>query len=85
MNKVLYNAAVRVGDKVVDGETKGRYINIGAVLENDEKRPFMLLDKTFNPAGVVNDNRPNVLVSLFPYKPRDGVNQTHEDDDALPF
>ena len=72
MTKLIYTAAVKIGEKVVDGETKNRYVNVGAILENDEGKMFMILEKTFNPAGVMNDNRQNVIVSLFPYKGKDG-------------
>lgn len=55
---------VKVGEYVQDGETKNRYLYIGAVMKG-EYGSFILLDKTFNPAGIVDD-KPNVLISMFP-------------------
>lgn len=55
---------VKVGEYVQDGETKNRYLYVGAVMKG-EYGSFILLDKTFNPAGIVDD-KPNVLISMFP-------------------
>jgi len=61
-----YDIAVKVGEyKNSAGETKNRYQNVGAVIEGD-KGPYILLERWFNPAGVINpDNRGNVILSLF--------------------
>jgi len=69
MTNKKYDAAVKVGEYQSNGETKARYLNVGAVLEGPNG-PYLLLDRTFNPAGVPNpDNRSNLIVSLF--EPRD--------------
>lgn len=48
-----------------DGQTKGKYQNIGAVMDGDNGQ-YILLDRHFNPAGVPNpDNKNSVLVSVF--------------------
>ena len=68
-----YDLAVKV-DTYTDrnGEQKNRYQNVGAVIEG-ERGPYLLLDRYFNPAGVPNpDNRPNVIVSMFEPRDRDG-------------
>jgi len=54
------------------GEEKKRYKNVGVVMEKDGK-PFILLDRTFNPAGL-QSNRDTVLLSL--YEPK----QEHQQD-----
>lgn len=48
------------------GETKNRYKNIGSIMQSDDGSQFILLDRTFNPAGVNNpDNRDTLLISIF--------------------
>ena len=71
MTTKRYDAAVKVGEYQSGGETKARYLNVGAVLEGPNG-PYLLLDRTFNPAGVPNpDNRSNLIVSLFEPRPRE--------------
>ena len=64
MSKKIYDICVKTGSYTNrDGETKNRYINVGAVIQGDNG-PFMLLERWFNPAGVDTD-RDSVLLSLF--------------------
>ena len=69
MAKKLYDLKVKVGEYQKDGDTKGRYETIGAVMANDDGGKFIMLRRTFNPAGVPNpDGRDALLVSMFePY------------------
>ena len=64
--KKVYDLAVKTGSYTnKNGETKGRYQNIGSVMEGDNGQ-FIILDRTFNPAGVPNpDNKSSVIVSMF--------------------
>lgn len=74
MAQKIKDLAVKTGEyhDAVTGETKGRYENVGAIMKNDEGNAFMMLKRTFNPAGVPNpDNRDSVLISMFDPKPRD--------------
>lgn len=73
MAKKLYDLAVKTGEyKTNSGETKGRWQNVGAVMSNDEGGKFIMLDRTFNPAGVPNpDGRSTVLLSMFEPRERD--------------
>ena len=66
MARKKYDLVVTVGEyQGRDGQTKREYRNIGAVLEND-KGLYMIIDRTFNPAGVPNpENRGNLIVSMF--------------------
>ena len=66
-----YDVAVKVGEyKDSSGKEKARYLTVGSVVEKDDGGTFMLLDRTFNPAGVPNpDNRGNVILSFFEPKP----------------
>jgi len=69
MNK-LYDLAVKTGEYTDrSGNTKGRYENIGAVMEKDGNK-FLFIKKTFNPAGVPSrDGSESIIVSMF--KPRE--------------
>jgi hypothetical protein len=63
--KKTYDLAVKTGSYQKDGETKNRYENIGSIMEND-KGQFMILNRTFNPAGVPNpDNKSSIVISMF--------------------
>lgn len=66
-----YDLVVTVGEyQDREGNTKKEYLNIGAIMEND-KGPYLLLNRTFNPAGVPNpQNRGNLIVSMFEPKER---------------
>ena len=61
-----YDIAVKTGSYTnAQGEEKGRYENVGAVMSGDNG-PFLILKRTFNPAGVPNpDGRDTVILSLF--------------------
>jgi len=61
-----YDLCVKVGEYTdKQGKPKGRYENVGAVIEGD-KGPYLILKRTFNPAGVPNpENRDTVIVSCF--------------------
>ena len=67
MAKKAYDVCVAVGSYEKDGETKTEWLTVGVILKKDDGKPFMLLDRTFNPAGVpVNeDNQKTVLLNLF--------------------
>jgi hypothetical protein len=70
MSRKTYDLAVKVGSYTDrEGNEKGRYENIGAVMDGD-KGPFIMLKKTFNPAGV-NTDRDSILVSMFEPKDRE--------------
>ena len=66
----IYDLAVKTGEYESNGQMKGRYENVGKVLRNDNGQ-FMLLKKTFNPAGV-DSNGDMIMISMFEPKPRDG-------------
>jgi len=67
--KKVSDLAVKVGTYERNGETKGKYINVGLVLEKDDGGSMILLNRTFNPAGVPNpDNKDTVIISRFEVK-----------------
>lgn len=55
------------------GQTKARYENVGALMQGDNG-PFIMFKRTFNPAGMPNDGRDNVLLSCFEPRQQDGAN-----------
>ncbi len=83
--KKLYDLVVKTGTYEKDGQTKGRYQNMGAVMEKEDGGRFIFIDRTFNPAGLANpDNRNNIIVSMF--KPNGGNDQgAPVPDDEIPF
>ena len=82
--KKVFDLAVKTGEYQKGGETKNRYQNIGSIMENDNGQ-FMILDRTFNPAGVPNpDNKSSVLVSMFKAD-RDSGNKKPTSDTGNPF
>lgn len=61
----LFDAVVKTGEYQSNGETKGRYENVGSIMQGDNGM-FMILKRTFNAAGVPNpDNKDSVIVSFF--------------------
>lgn len=65
----IKDLAVVVGQYQSGNDTKNRYLNVGSVMETDSGGKFILLDRTFSPAGVPNpDGRSTVLISMFDAK-----------------
>lgn len=71
MAKKLYDLAVKTGSYTNNaGETKGRWQNVGALMQGDDGGKFIMLAKWFNPAGLPdlsgkNATSESILVSLF--------------------
>ena len=64
-----YDIVATVGTYQKNGEIKNRFKNVGVVMEKDGK-PFILLDRIFNPAGLPNpQSKDTILLSL--YEPKD--------------
>ena len=63
----VYDLSVKTGSYESNGETKNRWTNVGVVLATDDGARFILMDRTFNPAGVPYDaNKGNtVMVAMF--------------------
>ena len=77
--KKLYDIVAKTGEYTgKDGETKAKWLTVGSILEGD-KGPFMLLEKWFNPGGVVDAKGGSaVLLSLFTPKERDGGDNEYQ-------
>ena len=73
-----YDLVVKVGEYTDgQGQTKGRFKNVGVVMDG-QNGPYILLDRTFNPAGVGgNDGRESIIVSMYEPK-QDGAQRTQQ-------
>lgn len=68
--KKIKNLSVAVG-KYTDnnGNEKTNWLNIGSIMQKDDGGKFMIMNRTFNPAGVPNpENRETFIVSMFDVK-----------------
>lgn len=64
-----YDIVATVGEYTdANGETKRRYKNVGVVMSG-ENGPFMLMDKTFNPAGLATPDKDSIILGL--YEPKE--------------
>lgn len=60
-----YDLAVKTGIYTVNGETKNRYLNVGAVMQGDNG-PYIMLNAAFNPAGIARkEGSDSILISCF--------------------
>jgi hypothetical protein len=68
-----YDLVVKVGEYTDgQGQTKGRFKNVGVVMDG-KNGPYILLDRTFNPAGVGgNDSRESIIISMYEPKQEGG-------------
>lgn len=72
MPRKVYDLAVKTGEYTNGaGETKARWLTVGQVMQDDHGGQFVLLRRSFNPAGVdVPQGRDSVVLSMF--APKDG-------------
>jgi hypothetical protein len=74
-----------------NGNEKTNWLNIGAIFQKDDGGKFMIINRTFNPAGVPNpDNKDSLIVGMFDVKEDDkpsGNNSGPEPEniDDIPF
>lgn len=63
----LYDLATKTGEyRDNQGNIKGRWQNVGAVMQSDDGSQFVMLAAWFNPAGVPRkDGSESVLLSCF--------------------
>lgn len=48
------------------GQTKGRYENVGSMMKGEDGGIFLIFKRTFNPAGVPNpEGRDSLMISCF--------------------
>lgn len=88
--KKIYDIAVKVSEYTNrDGETKGKWTNVGAVIQGDDG-PFMLVDPHFNFAAVDRKGKDTVICSLFKPesredKPKPAARAPEPPEDDIPF
>lgn len=99
--KKIRDLAVKTGEyQDRNGQAKGRYENVGSLFKSDDGSIFLMLKRTFNPAGVPDlsgKGGDSILIGAFELKQQDGQQQpvqqaapqrqaapTVEDDD-IPF
>lgn len=71
-----------------DGIEKTNWLQIGSIIEKDEGGKFMLLNRTFNPAGVPNpQDKASIIVSMFDVKQKSDVDKVKDafDGEEVPF
>ena len=78
MAQKLYDVVVKTGEyQNAQGETKGRFENIGVMIKGDNG-PYLMLKKTFNLAGVPDlkgKNSDTIIASLYEPKQDNQVQQ----------
>lgn len=93
MPQKIRDIAVRVGSYTdSQGNDKGRWQNVGALMKGDDGNEFIILQRWFNPAGVPNhDDRESVILSCFALRDQQGDHQATKasaggwPDDGVPF
>lgn len=93
----IRDIAVKTGSYTdSQGNEKGRWQNVGALMKGDDGGEFVILQRWFNPAGIANpQDRESVVLSCFPLKdkqqqPQQSQPQQTEppadfDDSDIPF
>lgn len=74
------------------GQAKKRYKNVGVIMSNDNGF-YMLMDKTFSPAGLAEPGKESIILSLFEPKEKQqqqapaSTSVPHDDtySDDIPF
>ncbi len=98
--KKLKDAVVKVGSYTnQQGETKGRFENVGVVMEGNDGSQFLLLKTTFNPAGCKVEGKDSIIINFYEPKGNEQQASTHDqakqnayqpesnsvDSDSIPF
>jgi len=79
--KKIKDAVVKTGTYESNGETKNNYLNVGSLMEGEEGNQFLLLDVTFNPAGLKQEGKRSVLINFYDVKSK-GERQPTQHDQA---
>jgi len=70
-----FNLAVKSGTYTQNGQNKFRYKTIGKVLKNDDGDEMLIIDRTFNPAGALQDKGDGVVLYRFEENDKDRARQ----------
>lgn len=93
MAKKVYDLAVKTREYMnAQGEKKANWQNIGMIMEGDDGRQFMMINRWFNPAGIPDfSGKGGDAISVSMFEPRDRSNgnyqapSQHEKDKANGF
>ena len=85
----LYDLAVATRRwQTQNGEQRTSWLNVGAVMQGKDSRPYVMLKAHFNPAGIQRkDGSESIVISLFKPKAKDSQPASYEDYgvEDLPF
>lgn len=89
--KKTHDLVVVTGTYKKDGIDKKRYKNIGVMMEDDKGGRFIMIERSFNPAGIpYKEGSESIMVSL--YEPKNELTQHSKDkangyqkDEDIPF
>ena len=93
MARKIKNLSVKTREyKDKDGNSKANYQNVGAIMENDNGKQFMLIDKFINFAGLPDfsgkENSASLLVNIFDvdndYKPNNYTGERRNTRENIP-
>ena len=73
--------ACKVGSYQKDGQTKGKYVDVGVLMQSQDGSMYVLMNTTFSPAGVPNpENKESIIVSVFMdnQQPQQGYQQPQQ-------
>ena len=73
---VKYNITCKVGSYEKNGETKGKYLTVGKVMEKDDGSRFIFIDPFFNFGAVERNGNDSVICSLMEPKYNNSQQQT---------
>ena len=73
---VKYNITCKVGSYEKNGETKGKYLTVGKVMEKDDGSRFIFIDPFFNFGAVERNGKDSVICSLMEPKDNNSQQQT---------
>lgn len=85
--KRTHDLAVVVGTYQKDGQTKNRYLTIGAMMQKDDGGKFIIMERSFNLSGLPYDASKgnSVMVSLFDVNRNQTGSAPAADDEDTPF
>ena len=90
--KKTKDMCVKTGSYQSNGETKNRWLTIGALMEDDKGGQFIMMNRSFNPAGVpFKEGSESILISLFDPKQKELSDHSkakanaYQPDEEVPF
>lgn len=70
MTRKIKDIVATVGTYEQNGQTKKRFQTVGSLMESNDGGQFIMLNRSFNPAGVAfKEGSESILLSLYDPKP----------------